>query len=400
MQEECEVKAAFLRTDHYEGVTEGGSFAHVRGVVSGLRELGTEVFFVSSGPLPGAVLGDELTRVQFPDHPRIFMEAAEMRYNIRFVREADKVFRRERPDFVYHRHSAFCLSSARLARRFRIPLMLEVNNLEVWLRSNWDVLRFAKLCEMMEAIAFDRADRLFVVSDVLRRQMIEFGVDPAKVVVNPNGVDPAVFRPEIDGSDVRRRLGFGDHVVAGFLGTFGVWHGTDVLARAAVKACAENPDLRVLMIGKGDLLPTVHDIVREGGIEDRVTFLGGVPHEEVPAHLAACDFLVSPHVPMEDGSEFFGSPTKLFEYMAMGKGIVASALGQIGEILEDGVSARLVTPGSVDELAAGLLELAAAPELGARLGEGARREVVEKYTWKSNAQRVLDAVQEVWDGRR
>ena len=54
----------------------------------------------------------------------------------------------------------------------------------------------------------------------------------------------------------------------------------------------------------------------------------------VPSLLDACDILVSPHVPLDAGAEFFGSPTKLFEYMAMGKGIVASRLGQIGEVLQ------------------------------------------------------------------
>ena len=60
----------------------------------------------------------------------------------------------------------------------------------------------------------------------------------------------------------------------------------------------------------------------------RIAVLTGlVPQEDGPEHLAACDILASPHVPNADGTPFFGSPTKLFEYMAMGKGIVASNLG-------------------------------------------------------------------------
>ena len=61
---------------------------------------------------------------------------------------------------------------------------------------------------------------------------------------------------------------------------------------------------------------------------------GAVAHDRVPALLDACDILVSPHVPLDARRGFFGSPTKLFEYMAMGKGIVASRLGQIGEVLQ------------------------------------------------------------------
>ena len=118
---------------------------------------------------------------------------------------------------------------------------------------------------------------------------------------------------------------------------------------------------------------------------------GAVAHERVPALLDACDILVSPHVPLDAGAEFFGSPTKLFEYMAMGKGIVASRLGQIGEVLEHEETALLVDPGNVAQLTGAILRLTSSAELRHRVGAAARRTAVERYTWKHNAQRVLDA---------
>ena len=123
----------------------------------------------------------------------------------------------------------------------------------------------------------------------------------------------------------------------------------------------------------------------------RVIFAGTVEHDSVPAFLDACDILVAPHVPLADGSEFFGSPTKIFEYMAMGKAIVASRLGQIGEVLTDNETALLVTPGGVDEMAGAIVRLVESDRLRARLGENARRAAVEEHTWTHNAQRVLDA---------
>ena len=80
-------------------------------------------------------------------------------------------------------------------------------------------------------------------------------------------------------------------------------------------------------------------------------FTGALPHDKVAEYLDAADILVSPHIPMPDGSRFFGSPTKLFEYMAMGKAIVASRLEQLAEILEHDRTAWLVTPGNTEELA-------------------------------------------------
>jgi glycosyltransferase involved in cell wall biosynthesis len=125
----------------------------------------------------------------------------------------------------------------------------------------------------------------------------------------------------------------------------------------------------------------------------RVMFTGAVKHLEVPALLDACDILVSPHVPLADGSDFFGSPTKIFEYMAMGKGIVASRLGQIGEVLSHGKTALLVEPGNVEELRAAILRLVESPNLREQLGAAARRDAIEKHTWTRNAQNVLDAYQ-------
>jgi glycosyltransferase involved in cell wall biosynthesis len=101
--------------------------------------------------------------------------------------------------------------------------------------------------------------------------------------------------------------------------------------------------------------------------------------------------LVAPHVPLPNGVEFFGSPTKLFEYMAAGKAIVASRLGQIGEVLEHGVTGWMVEPGSVDELGEALVAVAADPELRRELGAKARRQASEHHSWQLNARRVINA---------
>ncbi len=134
---------------------------------------------------------------------------------------------------------------------------------------------------------------------------------------------------------------------------------------------------------------------RARDVASYVTFTGLVPQDEAPAYLAACDILASPHVPNADGSRFFGSPTKLFEYMAMGKGIVASDLEQIGEVLTHDQTAWLVRPGDVEDLVAGIVALGSDPEMRTRLGAAARKEAVERYTWKAHVRRMLGRMEEL-----
>jgi len=134
------------------------------------------------------------------------------------------------------------------------------------------------------------------------------------------------------------------------------------------------------------------------------------PQAETPATLAASDILLSPHVPNPDGSPFFGSPTKLFEYMAMAKPIVASDLDQIGWVLKGWRpgepppakaaagrtrGAVLVDPGSVDSLVVGIRRAVEMPS-GEReaLGAEARRLVTESFTWDRNVAAVLDRLGE------
>ena len=122
--------------------------------------------------------------------------------------------------------------------------------------------------------------------------------------------------------------------------------------------------------------------------QGQVVFAGRIPHDQAPAYLNAADVLLSPHLPMPDGRPFIGSPTKLFEYMAMAKAIVASRLDQLEKVLSHNETALLVEPGNAEELAAILLA-ASNPELRDRLGRNARLAAIEKHTWKMNAANIL-----------
>ena len=238
------------------------------------------------------------------------------------------------------------------------------------------------------------ASLIVVVSQALKNDLLKLGIPEKKVLVNPNGVDTIKFNPEIAKSKkckkLRQKLGVNENeILIGFSGTFGLWHGIPQLTEAIDKILREklSENIHFLLIGNGSLRQVSESKI---GQYKEVTFIGEVPYTNIQYYLAICNILVSPHCPQIDGKEFFGSPTKLFEYMAMGKGIVASKLGQIGKILENEKTAILVKPGDVDELINEILRLASDKTLRERLGRKAREEVVKNYTWKRNTQKLIE----------
>ena len=296
-----------------------------------------------------------------------------------------------RADVIYQRHVRFSLAGALLARLSGKPLILEYNGSESFFRSHWQPTAFGGQLQLCEDAMLAAATRIVVVAEVERELLIGRGIEPERVVVNPNGVDVRRFERG-SGAALRERLGFGsDHFVIGFVGSFGPWHGAKRLAEAFVKVAEELPQARLLLVGEGEELPAVRKTLRAEIEAGRVVLAGRIAPSEIPAHLDACDALASPHVPLPGDVPFFGSPTKLFEYMAAGRPIVASRLGQIGDVLEHERTALMVEPGDAGQLADALVRLAHDAELRDRIGEAARAEAAERHTWTANAERVLSA---------
>jgi glycosyltransferase involved in cell wall biosynthesis len=390
------MKVVFLRTDFWFGLTAGGSVGHIAGVLHALKSLGHDIRAISTDTLHG--VPDDVARVEVVRPwplllwPKVRV-LGPLLYNLQLLVASRRVLRGVRPDFLYQRHSVFSFAGIFLARRLACPLVLEVNAVTGrWAREGGETIRLGPLAAAIERYVFRQAALLVAVSSVLRDQLVEEGVPAGKILVNPNGVDPDRFRPDVPSAGIRERLGLNGRTVVGFIGTFGTWHGVEELGQAIQKVGRARADVHFLLVGEGPGRPSLEREVATAGLQGRVTFTGLVPAEEAPPYLAACDVFVSPHGRPRTG-RFIGSPTKLFEYMAMGRGIVASALDQIAEVLEHDQTAWLVEPGNADALSEGILRLAADRDYAARLGHRARRTVLERYTWEHHVSRLLAAVE-------
>ena len=371
------------------GATEGGMPTHIAGFFKGATALGHRLKFLASAAQSAS---QDTTLIPpstlFSATRTLFELWNNLVFTMRSLQRpgpesADKI------DFIYQRYSRFNWTGVLLSAVTGLPLALEFNGSEVWVSRNWDPAGLLWLLGRFERLNLRAADLIFVVSEVERRNLIDAGVSPERIIVNPNGVDPDRFHPDCGGRGIRHLLGIEDQIVVGFVGTFGPWHGAPLLAEAATKL---EPETRChfVFIGGGEQRAQTESIIHSAAV--RATFTGNIPHDRVPAYLDACDILASPHVRSADGSEFFGSPTKLFEYLAMGKAIVASRLGQVGEVIIDGENGLLVEPGDADGLARSIETLAGDDDLRARLGAAARSSAIERFTWRHNAARVFDAI--------
>ena len=296
--------------------------------------------------------------------------------------------------FVYQRYSLNNYAGLRLARQLGVPLVLEYNGSEIWMSRHWGrPLKYEQLSSKIELLNVNGADLVVVVSRAMRDELVgragRLRSDPgqSRMAWIPIGTPRRSTAPPYAAS-----YGLDGKVVIGFISTFQPWHGADVLAHAFVTPdAAIAPRLvtrcGLLMIGSGPGLAASTRIISDAGLDAHAHFTGLVAQEDGARYLAACDILASPHVPNPDGSPFFGSPTKLFEYMAMGKAIVASNLDQIGEVLRHGETAWMVPPGDADALSrrSGASRRRSG-RCGCRLARRRARDVLAHHTWRAHVQ--------------
>ncbi|MCK5218922.1 glycosyltransferase [bacterium] len=397
---DIEKTSVYLRTDLAFGIRSGGSVGHIAGVLNNLDAFSGSPVFISSDYMPTIrknvvkyIIDPEYSFWDFKEMPSLY-------YNMVFYNKVKGILAGSDISFFYQRYSVNNYSGVCLAMDHHVPFVLEYNGSEIWIAKNWGrPLKHERLSQKIELLNLHAADLIVVVSQPMKNELVERGINSSKILVNPNGVEPEHYSPAVDGSIVRTQYGFSEKRVIGFIGTFGKWHGAEVLAEAFGILVEKYPeykkDTRLILIGDGVNMSLVKEILNKHNIEDICVLTGLIPQEEGPAYLAVCDILASPHVPNPDGTPFFGSPTKLFEYMAMGKGIVASDLDQIGDVLEHGKTAWMVNPGDPEYLAEGLKHLLDNQALRKRLGENARKEAISKYTWKEHTQRIIAKLEEV-----
>lgn len=403
------MKVLYLSMDPgIEPAGQGGGSIHIRSFVRALSDLGHQVMLVGSSAateqtfsadlgasvrlVPLARWNDALARGirrtsrLFRRPVRGHADIVRALHNLRFARRARAAARELQPDFIYERYSLWGISGLWLAKKLGIPLVLEVNAPLVYERQQYRAgITCPPLARWVERRIWQKADLKIVVSESLRSQLQRSGVKPEQIQVLPNAVNPELFRGSSNGNTIRERLNLNDQFTVGFVGTFRPWHGVELLLAAFEEMHRVDRSTHLLLVGDGPLRPRFEQQIREAGLRGAVTFAGKIAHQEVPQYLAAMDIAVAPYPALD---EFYYSPIKLFEYMAAGRAIVASRVGQVGEILVDGDTGLLFEPGDQASLLHCLLQVRNDAMLRQGLGKRASA-ACSGHTWNRNADRVI-----------
>ena len=359
-----------------------GQAVHLESLIAALRREGHEVVVVGPSAYREARFGDDggwVARLRRA-LPRAIAELAELAYAIPAALRLDRAARAGRFDALYERYNLYHFAGALVARRRRLPLLLEVNAPIAEERARFGGLAWPALARWAERFVWRRADLVLPVTEVLAGHVREAGVPAERIVVVPNGIDLEDFP---DNLAARQSGEEAEEIVLGFVGFVREWHGLEAVLRG-IAAWQGRQRLALVVVGEGPARPGLERLAAELGIAQRVRFTGLAPREQVPRLIASFDIALQPAaVP-------YACPLKLVEYMAAGRAIVAPNQPNIRELVAHERTALLFPPGDVAGMWAAIARLAGDAPLRARLGAAARVEAIARdLTWAGNARRVV-----------
>ncbi|GAB6933205.1 1,4-alpha-glucan branching protein domain-containing protein [Calditerricola satsumensis] len=382
------VKRVLLLTWEFPPRIVGGLARHVAELSRALVRQGVEVHVLTCA-VPGTASEEVWHGVRVFRVPVAFVRDDAFlhwvdQFNLATVAKAGELLEQYAYDCL-HAHDWLVERAARaLQRAARLPLVTTIHATE---HGRFGGLHTAlqRAIHGREAALVASSDHVIVCSQAMRREVRRlFAVPPERLSVIPNGVDRTAFRGA-NGAAARAQLGLppGKRLVV-FVGRLVHEKGVHVLMSAVPEIVAHCPDVHVVVVGKGPMLPHLEDQARAMGIAERVTFTGFVPDALRNGLLVAADVAVFPSL-----YEPFGIVA--LEAMAAGAPVVVSHTGGLAEIVRHEENGLTAYPGHARSLAEQVVRVLTDERLRGRIAEVSAREVATVYDWDGIARRTLEA---------
>ncbi|HEX68653.1 MAG TPA: glycosyltransferase family 1 protein [bacterium] len=275
-----------------------------------------------------------------------------------------------KPSLIYERYDFYSFAGVIVARLFHIPHFLEINAPLRWgPRRRFD---FPSLVLLAEKIIFSLTSCLILTTGNLKVYLSPSHREKAEVI--PDGADEELFHPCPPDTELREKLKIKDgEKVVGFVGSLSPRQGLEMLLDVLPDDCT------LLVVGEG----RERKKLEEKSKGKKVIFTGPVSHREIPRYISIMDLCILPDM------SIYSSPVKLFEYMAMGKAILAPRKGQIKDFFEKSGELFLFTPRDKEEMETSIRKLLKDDSLRSKLGSEARQRFLREFTWKKLGERVL-----------
>ncbi len=324
---------------------------------------------------------------------RYFNQINSLLSNFRYFIKVWKIVHNEPPDVILMRYHRLNFTMLVFCKMKKIPLVLEVNAPLSYEYRKYckHILQLPIIPEFIEWINLRLADDVIVVSNQLKKYYEKWKIKSNKIHFVINGSDVDKFLASKMDNNILSNFKSKQNIVLGFIGSFHYWHGIDNLFRFIESTLESYKNVSFLLVGPGPLKDKLMKRVERANLSDKVYFTDYVPHEDIPKYLNLMDIVMALYPKMDF---FYFSPLKLFEYMAAGKAIVASNIGQISEIVEDGKNGMLFEPDNFDEMRRKVFNLIEDRDVRDKIGEQARIKILRNYTWRHTAQKVAKILAE------
>lgn len=286
--------------------------------------------------------------------PRLPPVARESALMLKLYRRVEQCITRYKPDLL-HAHSPCLVGLPALAgaRRHRLPLVYEIRDL--WENASVDRGKFSedsafyKGARGMETILLKRANAVVTICEKLREEIAPRVGEGTTLHVVGNGVDVEHFRPGAPNPEVVERWDFAGKRLIGYIGTFQPYEGLSTLVAALPRIAERVENVHLMITGEGGVEDELRAQVRERGLDDRVTFTGRVPHDQVRDLYTACDLMVYPRILTRTTA--LTTPLKPLEAMAAGTPVLVSDVPAMLELVRSGETGNIFRSGDIDDLA-------------------------------------------------
>ena len=368
---------------HHRIASKDGQYVHVEELTKALRQRGHEIIVVAPSVMEKDGFGSEGGMVATLKRylPKFLYELMEFAYSLRVYIKLSRAFKQYHPDVLYERYNLFMPSGVWLKKRFDLPMLSEVNAPIFSERNKYHGISLKRLARWSEKYVWTNADFVLPVTDVLADYVKDSGVASQRIQVIANGIDLEKFDHYPDVERAKDKLGIAGKLVLGFTGFMREWHGLENVLDFVAEH--RNNNMHLLLVGDGPARGGLEKRAKELEISELLTITGVVPRNSIGDYVAAFDVALQPDVVA------YASPLKLFEYMIMGRAIVAPDTANIREVLKHGENAVLFDTANKDGLIQAVDSICQDTDLRHKISINARQTIFDRgFTWENNAKKV------------